>query len=104
MGDYFTTGWLGSQREEWPFRDRLSSLEGRLPKVNMIDRDDEVFIKADMPGVDKKDIDVSMTDHTITIKGASKKQEKEEKGDYYRSEISRGAFNRSMALPAEVDI
>lgn len=58
----------------------------------MIDRDDEVCIKAEMPGVDKKDIDVSMTDHTITIKDASKKPEKEEKRRFLPQRNFPGSF------------
>jgi HSP20 family protein len=103
--DLFPRSWLHQHRLGWPSGARFStSLDVRMPKVDVIDRDDEVFIKAELPGVDKKDIEVSMTDNTITIKGSSKKEEKEEKGEYYRCEITQGAFSRSMSLPAEVDI
>ncbi len=53
--------------------------------------------------MDKKDIDISMTDHTVTIKGETKKEEKEEKGDYYRCETSRGTYIRTLTLPAEAN-
>jgi HSP20 family protein len=103
--DFFPGSWLRSQWKGWPSKTMLSSqFEERIPKVDVIDRDDEVFIKAELPGIEKEDIDVSMTDHTITIKGSSKKEEKEEKGDYYRCEITQGAFSRSLSLPAEVNI
>jgi HSP20 family protein len=97
--------WLRSRFGDWPSRSLFSeALETRMPKVDMIDRDDEVFIKAELPGVKKDDIDVSMTDNMITIKASSKQEKKEEKGDYYRSEISQGSFSRSMSLPAVVNI
>jgi HSP20 family protein len=103
--DFFPRGWLRPHRWDWPASTRLSSmLEERMPKVDIVDRDDEVFIKAELPGIDKKDIEVSMTDNTITIKGSSRKEEKEEKGDYYRCEITQGAFSRSLSLPATVNI
>jgi len=103
--DIFPRNWLSPRRWEWPATTRLASmLEDRTPKVDIIDRDDEVFIKAELPGIDKKDIEVSVTDHTITIKGSSRKEEKVEKGDYYRCEITEGAFCRSLSLPAEVNI
>ena len=93
--------WLRSRFGDWPSRSLFSvAMEPRIPKVNVIDRDDEVFIKAELPGVKKEDIDVSMTDNMITIKASSKQEKKEEKGDYYRSEISQGSFSRSMSLPA----
>ena len=62
--------------------------EGRMPKVDIIDRDKELLIRAELPGVDKKDLDISMTDNSVTIKAKSRYEEKEEKGDYFRSEIA----------------
>jgi HSP20 family protein len=79
------------------------TLEGRLPAVDMVDRDDEIVVRAEVPGVDKKDLDVSMTDNTLTIKGSTSHEDKEQKGDYYRCEISRGAFARIVTLPCNVD-
>jgi HSP20 family protein len=103
--DFFPRGWLRPHRRDWPVNAGFSSLlEDRMPKVDIIDRDDEVFIKAELPGIDKKDVEVSVTDHTITIKGSSRKEEKEEKGDYYRCEITQGAFSRTLPLPAEVNV
>ena len=79
------------------------AFEGRMPRVDVIDRDDEIVVHAELPGVEKDDLDVSMTDNTVTIKGSTRREEKEEKGDYYRCEISRGAFARTVALPGDVD-
>jgi HSP20 family protein len=56
-----------------------------------------------VPGVEKKDLDISVGEDSVTIKGSTSKEEKEEKGDYYRREISRGSFIRTVALPATVD-
>jgi HSP20 family protein len=103
--DIFPRNWLREHRMGWPASAGLSSaLDIRTPKVDVVDRKDVIFIKAELPGIEKNDIEVSMTDNTITIKGSSKKEEKEEQGDYYRCEISQGSFSRSMSLPAEVDI
>jgi HSP20 family protein len=74
-----------------------------IPLVDVIDRDNEIVVRAEAPGVDKKDLDVSMTDSLLTIKGESHVEEKEEKGEYYRCERSHGAFSRTVRLPAEVD-
>jgi HSP20 family protein len=101
---FLPSGWLRPMRWEWPsWAERAMPFEGRMPKVDVVDREDEVVIRAELPGVDKKDLDVSMTDDTVTIKGSSSKEEKEEKGDYYRCEISRGSFSRTVSLPAQVD-
>lgn len=98
--DFFGRGWLRPFRFERPM---LSEFDWKLPKVDVMDRKDDVVVRAEMPGVKKEDIEVSVSGNTLTIKGESKHEEKEEKGDYWRCEISRGAFSRTLALPAEVD-
>ena len=57
-----------------------ASFEGKLPSVDVIDRDEEVLIRAELPGVDKKDLDVSMTDNSVTIKGSTSTEKEEERG------------------------
>lgn len=79
------------------------ALESRLPAMDVVDRDEELFVRAELPGVEKKDLDVSLSDNMLTIKGSMSREEKEEKGDYYRCEISRGTFARSVTLPCNVD-
>jgi len=101
---FFPRGWMQPFRREWPSLGEMAApFEGKMPKVDVINRDAEIVVRAEVPGVDKKDIDVTMTDTTVTIKGSTSHEEKEEKGDYYRCEISRGAFSRTVALPAGVD-
>lgn len=73
------------------------------PSVDVIDRDDEVLVRAEVPGYRKEDIEVSVSGNMLTLAGETKTEETEEKGSYYRSEISRGSFLRTVALPAEVD-
>lgn len=74
------------------------------PKVEVSENKDKVIVKAEVPGIEAKDLEVSSEDpRRLTIKG-EKKQEKEEKGEhYYRSERSYGAFSRTILLPAPVD-
>lgn len=101
----FPRGWMRPFHIEWPRLGELAApFEGRMPKVDVIDRDDEVLVRAEVPGVDKNDLDVSVSDNSVTIKGETKREEKEEKGDYYRCEISRGSFARTVLLPSDVDI
>ena len=77
--------------------------EGAQPRVDIVDRDAEILLRAQIPGVEKENIDVSVTDNTVTIRGETRQESKEEEGEYYRCEISRGAFSRTVALPADVD-
>ena len=97
----FPRGWLRPLRWERPLVSELA--EVRMPNVDLIERDEEIVLRAEVPGVEKKDIDVSVTGNAVTIKGETKREEKEEKGEYYRCEISRAAFSRTLALPANVD-
>ena len=102
--NYFSHGWLHPFRWRQPSRGETTMpFEGRMPRVNVIERDDEVIVKAEVPGVDKKDLDISVTDDTVSIKGSTRHEEKDEEGDYYHCEISRGSFSRVVPLPAEVD-
>ena len=78
--------------------------EGRSPKVDIIDNDKDLLIRAELPGVNKKDLKISMTDNSVTIKATTSYEEKEEKSDYFRSEISQGEYTRTVGLPADVDI
>lgn len=79
------------------------TFEGRVPNVDVIDRDNEILVRAELPGVDKDNVEVTLSDNAVTIKGSTRKEEKEEKGDYYRCEISSGSFSRTVGLPASVD-
>ncbi len=74
-----------------------------MPSVDVIDRDDEVLVRAAVPGYRKEDIDISVANSSLTIKGEHKTEQREERGDYFRCEISQGSFSRTVALPAEVD-
>jgi HSP20 family protein len=72
------------------------------PRVDVTESNQEIRVTAELPGLDEKDIDVSLTRDVLTIRG-EKKSEKEDKGEnYYRMERSYGSFQRAIPLPAEV--
>lgn len=99
--DFPGRGWMRPWSVEWPAWPEMPEL--RMPKVDVIDRDEDILVRAELPGVEKKDIEISTSDTGVTIKATTRREEKEEKGDYYRCEISRGSFARTVALPAEVE-
>ena len=76
----------------------------RIPTIDVIDRDTDILVRAEIPGVEKKDINVSLNDNLLTIKGQSSTEKKEEKGDYHWHEISSSSFARSVNLPGTVDV
>ena len=60
-------------------------------------------ITAELPGLDEKDVEVTVADGVLTIKGEKSAEKEEKKKDYYRAERSFGSFKRSFALPEGVD-
>src|SRR5947208_15351779 len=69
------------------------------PQVEMLQRDHELIVRADLPGLTKDDVKVEITDNAITIEG-ERRGEKEEKGEgFYRSERSYGKFYRRLPVP-----
>ena len=96
-------GWLRPFRFDWPTLGELPHVGMKFPRVDIIDRDVEVEVRAELPGVEKNDLDVSLSDNMVTLKGSTRREEREEKGDYYRSEITTGSFARTLPLPGNVD-
>jgi HSP20 family protein len=96
-------GWLRPLRADWPVSMDLDWAEVRVPRVDVLDREDDLQLKIEVPGMDKKDIDISVGEDSVTVKGEVEREDKEEAGDYVRCEIARGAFSRTIALPAAVD-
>jgi HSP20 family protein len=82
---------------------RFSRMEEVTPSVDIFEDKNEVVVKAEIPGVKKEDLDVTLTEDTISITGEKKKEEKIEKKDYYHWECSYGSFARTFSLPAEVE-
>ncbi|MCI0668332.1 MAG: Hsp20/alpha crystallin family protein [Methylococcaceae bacterium] len=73
------------------------------PRVDIVDGDKEVLVTANLPGVDKDDIEVTVTENMLTIRAQKKQEQEESKGEYFRREISHGEISRTLALPAEVN-
>ena len=86
----------------WP-RLRFPEWEEVRPSVDIFDENGNVVVRAELPGMTKDDIDVTLTENTLKISGSKKKEEKVEKKDYYRAECSFGAFTRRFSLPAGLE-
>jgi HSP20 family protein len=95
----FGRGWLSPRvASGWP-RPMISRTEGWLPDVEVLQRNNELVIRADLPGLTKDDVKVEITENAITIHGERHREHEEEKGGVYRSERSYGSFSRVIALP-----
>ncbi len=82
----------------------IGLLEGNwTPAIDVYDSNDNIMVKADIPGMKKEDIDVTIQRDTLTIKGEKKLINDAKEEDYIRTERFYGNFNRTLTLPEEVD-
>jgi HSP20 family protein len=79
--------------------------EGELlePAVDVAESDGEVTIKMEVPGVEKDQLHLTVSDDHLTVRGETRKESEEKRKNYYRQEIRYGAFQRFVPLPVEVD-
>ena len=104
FGNWIPADWLHPLARERSLLNVLpSQFELKVPNIDIVDRDAEIIVRAEVPGMDKKYLDISVNGRSLTIKGSSESKSEEEKGDYYRREISQGSFARTVRLPEEVD-
>jgi HSP20 family protein len=103
MERMFDDFWGRRMRPWWPERWSMpAALEISPPAVDLYEEKDEIVVKAELPGMDKDNIEVNLSDHSLTIKGEKKKEEETKEENYYKSERSYGSFVRSIELPIEV--
>ncbi|MDD5323198.1 MAG: Hsp20/alpha crystallin family protein [Methylococcales bacterium] len=97
--DFLSRRW--SRLLDWNFP---AGFDSGFPKVDILDHDNEIEVQAALPGIKKEDLDVTINNQTITIRTSTKGEKKEEeKGKYFRREITRGEFQRTLSLPDNVD-
>ena len=93
FGRSFPTAWRRLPAEE----------RGWVPPIEMVEKDDKFVVKAELPGMKREEIDVSVTGDTLTIKGERKAETETKEEDYYCCERSYGSFFRSITVPTTVD-
>jgi HSP20 family protein len=81
---------------DWPFGEAT-------PRSDVVETADGVEVTIELPGMEQKDVDVSLTDDTLTIKGEKQVEKKDEKRGYYVSERTYGSVFRTVPLPPGVD-
>lgn len=88
------SGSLSRLREGWEAFD---------PQVDAVETDDDVRVTIELPGMEEKDIDVTLSRGALIVSGHKRQEEREEGRNYYRAERSYGSFSRSIPLPCAVD-
>ena len=71
--------------------------------LELSETDDEIRVKAELPGMDEKDIQVTLDEDTLMISGERREQQETKKRNYHVSEMSYGAYSRTIPLPARID-
>ena len=101
-----------ARRREDPFEDFfrdffrrpiLEEPEVIEPAAEVAESDGEVTVKMEVPGVEKDQLQLTVADDRLTVRGEMRKESEEKRKNYYRQEIRYGAFQRSVPLPMEVD-
>ena len=85
---------------EWPVASQLFG--GGTPAMDVLQDKDNVYVKAELPGMKKEEIDVSLHDGVLSISGERKTGEKHKDAETYRAERYVGRFHRALTLPAQV--
>jgi HSP20 family protein len=80
------------------------ALAAWAPSVDIRETDKALIVTAELPGVDEKDIEVSVENHTLTLRGKREMEKETKREDYHRIERSYGSFYRAFSLPASVDV
>ncbi len=100
MERFFNTMWGGRLQN----RDEADSMWGTwVPAVNILERENEIEITAEMPGVNPKDVEVTVEEGVLSIKGERRFEEVSQNETYHRIESSYGTFERRFTVPTSVD-
>jgi HSP20 family protein len=86
-----------------PFRDMETMRETWSPSVDIFETDSEIVIKAELPGMDAKDIDIKLENNVLMLKGERRFEKETKNENYHRVERAYGNFSRAFSLPAFVD-
>ena len=108
MDRLFEEFWKGSGRHSMmaaPWRSMLSTgmHGGVIPSIDLTEDEKAFHIQVELPGMDKDDVDITLANGLLTVRGEKKREDEEKGKDFYRKERSFGSFSRSLPIPAEVD-
>jgi HSP20 family protein len=91
FSDFPFTGSMPESRESW------------VPSVDILEKDGSLILRAELPGMTEKEIDLKIEGNTLTLKGERKMENEDNKSNYHRVESFYGSFTRSFRLPDTVD-
>ena len=90
--------------DRWPsWADTPTSTSAWAPNVDIFEAEDELVVKAELPGVDPKDVELNVENNVLTISGERRLEFEDKKENYHRVERAYGSFTRSFSLPQLID-
>jgi HSP20 family protein len=108
MDRLFDEFWKGSGRSfmptpPWQMSSEPWSAMPVTPRIDATEDDKAYQIRAELPGMDREDVDITLADGMLTIRGEKKREDEEKGKEYYRKERTFGSFRRTLPVPSEVD-
>jgi len=94
---------LSSEPVHKTFAPQAWGREMLMPDIDETEDEKAFHVSIELPGMDEKDVDITLSGRLLTIRGEKKEEEKEEGKDFYRRERTFGSFRRTLELPGEVD-
>jgi HSP20 family protein len=87
---------------KWPFGEGYEERFEAFPKLDILDKDEALVIRAEMPGIKKEDIDIKIAGDRLTLEAKREFKDEEKKDEFYRHEMAYGRLYRAVRLPVEV--
>ncbi len=108
MDRLFEEFWKGSGRSfvltpQWQMSSEPLSAMQVMPRIDATEDDKAYQIRAELPGMDREDVDITLADGMLTIRGEKKREDEEKGKEFYRKERTFGSFRRTLPVPSEVD-
>jgi HSP20 family protein len=97
----FDSFWRGMGPQ--PFASSIWRFDGAVPAIDQFEDETAYHVAVELPGIEKKDVEISLTDNDLTIRGERKLDKEEKEQDYYLRERAQGSFRRSLSFPVQID-
>jgi HSP20 family protein len=99
MSEFRFPALFPTRRMMMPWMQEMSQQEDWWPKIDAYTDKNDLVVKAEMPGINPDDVNISLEEGQLTIQGKSEREEKTEEQDYYRMERMYGSFMRTVPVP-----
>ena len=103
LDNFFRRSWMEPGGWRRPLWGDFEGLEMRFPRVDLIDRDADLLVRAELPGVKKEELEISVTDENLHIAVHKEEVEKEKEESFCRCEMMHGDYERTILFPTPVD-